>query len=134
MRSKRQKETTPIQVGDNVLLSEDNVSRRKWPQGRVEEVHLISEDELVRTVIMRVQKSILTRPAQGYIGWKENHPPHKPVMKKMVGSSCSRMLFPLRVFLFLSLDHALPSPMEDKAGRIRQAVIYSLCHPIWKGS
>ena len=63
MRSKRQKETAPIQVGDIVLVSEDNVSRRKWPLGRVEEVHL-SKNGLVRTVIVRVQKSILTRPVQ----------------------------------------------------------------------
>ena len=46
-----------------MLISEDNVSRRKWPLGRVEEVHL-SKDGLVRNVIVRVQKSILSRPVE----------------------------------------------------------------------
>ena len=36
-RNKWQKETAPIQVGDIVLVSEDSVSRRKWPLGRFEE-------------------------------------------------------------------------------------------------
>ena len=46
-----------------MLISEDNVSRGKWPPGRVEEVH-IGKDGLVRTATLRVQKSILTRPVQ----------------------------------------------------------------------
>ena len=50
-----QKETAPIQVGDIVLVSEDNVSRGNWPLGRVEEVHL-GKDGLVRTATVRVQK------------------------------------------------------------------------------
>ena len=63
VRNKWQKETAPIQVGDIVLVSEDNVSRGKWPLGRVEKVHL-GKDGLVRTATVRVQKSILTRPVQ----------------------------------------------------------------------
>ena len=43
MRSKWQKETAPIQVGDIVLVSEDKVSRGQWPLGRVEEVHFGKE-------------------------------------------------------------------------------------------
>ena len=46
-----------------MLVSEDNVSRGKWPLGRVEKVHL-GKDGLVRTATVRVQKSILTRPVQ----------------------------------------------------------------------
>ena len=63
VRNKWQKETAPTQVGDIVLVSEDNVSRGKWPLGRVEKVHL-GKDGLVRTVTVRVQKSILSRPVQ----------------------------------------------------------------------
>ena len=63
VRNKRQKETAPIQVGDIVLVSEDNVSRGKWPLGRVEKVHL-GKDGLVRAATLRVQKSILTKPVQ----------------------------------------------------------------------
>ena len=63
VRNKWQKETAPIHVGDIVLVSEDNVSRGKWPLGRVEKVHL-GKDGLVRTATVRVQKSILTRPVQ----------------------------------------------------------------------
>ena len=46
-----------------MLVSKDNVSRGKWPIGSVEEVHL-SKDGLVRNIIVRVPKSILTRPVQ----------------------------------------------------------------------
>ena len=63
VRNKWQKETAPIQVGDIVLVSEDKVSRGKWPLGRVEKFHL-GKDGLVRTATARVQKSILTRPVQ----------------------------------------------------------------------
>ena len=38
VRNKCHKEEIPIKVGDIVLVSEDNVSRGKWPLARVEEV------------------------------------------------------------------------------------------------
>ena len=38
VRNKWRKEEPPLQVGDIVLVSEDNVSRGKWPLARVTEV------------------------------------------------------------------------------------------------
>ena len=63
VRNKWQKETPPIQVGDIVLVSEDNISRGKWPLARVEKVHP-GRDGLVRTATVRVEKSTLIRPVQ----------------------------------------------------------------------
>ena len=125
VRSKRQTETAPIQVADIVLVSEDSISRKKRPLRRVEEIHL-SKDGLVRTVIVRVQKSIITRPVQRLHRLEIESAAQKPVIKKkflsMVGRSCSQMLFPLREFLFLNLDSVLSCPMEDKVGRMLQPV------------
>ena len=45
------------------MVSEDNVSRGKWPLARVEEVHH-GKDGLVRTVTARAQRSALNRPVQ----------------------------------------------------------------------
>ena len=53
----------PVQVGDIVLVSEDNVSRLKWPLGRVEKVHP-GRDGLVRTATVRTEKNIIHRPVQ----------------------------------------------------------------------
>ena len=50
VRNKWQKETPPVQVGDIVLVSEDNTSRGRWPLARVEEVHP-GKDGLVRTAV-----------------------------------------------------------------------------------
>ena len=52
-----------MQVDDIVLLIEDDVTRSKWPMGRVTKVHP-SDDELVRKVDMKVagSKTPLTRP------------------------------------------------------------------------
>ena len=44
-------------------VSEDNVSRGKWPLARVEEVHL-GRDGLVQTATVRAQRSALNRPLQ----------------------------------------------------------------------
>ena len=63
VRSKWRKEVIPIQVGDIVLVSEDNVSRMKWPLARVEEVHP-GKDSLIRTVTVRTQRGLLNRPVQ----------------------------------------------------------------------
>ena len=48
VRNKWHKEEGPIKVGDIVLVSDDKVSRGKWPLARVEEVHP-GRDNLVRT-------------------------------------------------------------------------------------
>jgi hypothetical protein len=52
-----------MQVDDIVLLIEDDVTRSKWPMGRVIKVHP-SDDELVRKVDVKVagSKTPLTRP------------------------------------------------------------------------
>ena len=52
-----------MQVDDIVLLIEDDVTRSKWPMGRVTKVHP-SDDELVRKVDVKVasSKNPLTRP------------------------------------------------------------------------
>ena len=39
VRSKWQEENPSIREGDIVLVSDDNVSRTKWPKARVEKVH-----------------------------------------------------------------------------------------------
>jgi len=63
VRNKWYKEEPPLQVGDIVLVSEDNVSRGKWPLARVAEVHP-GRDGLVRTATVRTEKSVLNRPVQ----------------------------------------------------------------------
>ena len=52
-----------MQVDDIVLLIEDDITRSKWPMGRVTKVHP-SDDELVRKVDVKVasSKNPLTRP------------------------------------------------------------------------
>ena len=62
-RNKWLKEEPPLQVGDIVLVSEDNVSRGKWPLARVTEVYH-GRDGLVRTATVRTEKSVLNRPVQ----------------------------------------------------------------------
>ena len=63
VRNKWHKEEPPLQVGDVVLVSEDNVCRGKWPLARVAEVHP-GRDGLVRTATVRTEKSVLNRPVQ----------------------------------------------------------------------
>ena len=63
MRNKWHKEELPLQVGDIVLVSEDNVSCGKWLMARVTEVHP-GHDSLVRTATVRTEKSVLNRPVQ----------------------------------------------------------------------
>ena len=63
VRNKWRKEEPPLQVGDIVLVSEDNVSRGKWPLARVTEVRP-GRDGLVRTATVRTEKSLLNRPVQ----------------------------------------------------------------------
>ena len=63
VRNKWHKEEPPLQVGDVVLVSEDNVSRGKWPLARVTQVHP-GRDGLVRTAAVRTETSVLNRPVQ----------------------------------------------------------------------
>ncbi|XP_078371406.1 uncharacterized protein LOC144655058 [Oculina patagonica] len=46
-----------------VLISDDNVSRGKWPLAIVQEVHP-GRNKLVRTATVRTEKSVLRRPVQ----------------------------------------------------------------------
>ena len=50
-----------LQVDDVILLKEEGVVRGHWPMGRVTEVQP-SEDGLVRSVFVQVDKRILKRP------------------------------------------------------------------------
>ena len=62
----RQKWTTPrknLQVGDIVLLKDENLSRNKWNMARVTEVHP-DKGNFVRSVTVKTQNGILQRPIQ----------------------------------------------------------------------
>ena len=64
VRNKWRKEEPPLQVGDIVLVSDENVSRGKWPLARVTEFHP-GRDGLVRTTTVRTEKKgVLNRPVQ----------------------------------------------------------------------
>ena len=52
-----------IKIGDVLLISEDNVSRGKWPMERVERL-VPGKDGLVRIVTLKTQKGRLRRPVQ----------------------------------------------------------------------
>ena len=56
-------EQLAIKIGDVLLISEDNVSRGKWPMGRVERL-VPGRDGPVRTVALKTQKGRLRRPVQ----------------------------------------------------------------------
>ena len=63
VRNKWVCEQPALKVGDVVLISEDNVSRGKWPVGRVERL-VPGKVGLVRTVTLKKQKGRLRRPVQ----------------------------------------------------------------------
>ena len=63
VRYKRVCEQLAIKIEDVLLISEDNVSRGKWPMGRVERL-VPGKDGLVRTVTLKIQKGRLRRPVQ----------------------------------------------------------------------
>ena len=46
-----------------MLISEDKVSRGKWPMGRVDRL-FPGKDGLIRTVILKTKKGLLRRPVQ----------------------------------------------------------------------
>ena len=50
-----------LKIEDVVLISEDKVSRGKWPMGRVDKL-LPERDGLIRTVILKTKKGLLRRP------------------------------------------------------------------------
>ena len=63
VRSIWQEENPSTREGDIVLVSDDNVSRTRWPMARVEKVHP-GKDRLERTATLRAQKAVFNRPVQ----------------------------------------------------------------------
>ena len=53
----------PIQVGGIVLVSEDKMSRGKWPLAVVKDVHT-GRDGLERTATVKTEKGTFNRPVQ----------------------------------------------------------------------
>ena len=60
VRSKWHKPARSIKVGDVVIVSNDGISRTRWPLGRVIEVHP-GDDNLVRTANIKTSKGIIQR-------------------------------------------------------------------------
>ncbi len=60
-RSKWQEKQRSVEVGDIVLLCEENTPRYLWPLARVVEVKL-GRDKLVRTVKVKTKTTTLIRP------------------------------------------------------------------------
>ena len=51
-----------FEVNDIVLILDENTPRSSWPLGRIEEVYINREDNLVRSVKLRTKSSTLLRP------------------------------------------------------------------------
>lgn len=60
-RSKWNKQTENMSVGDIVVIKQDNLAPNKWALGRVTEVHP-GQDDLVRVVTLKTQDGTLKRP------------------------------------------------------------------------
>ena len=60
VRSKWHKPARSIKVGDVVIVSNDGISRTRWPLGRVIKVHH-GDDNLVRTANIKTSKGIIQR-------------------------------------------------------------------------
>ncbi|XP_044166852.1 uncharacterized protein LOC122950905 [Acropora millepora] len=120
VRNKWRKEEPPLQVGDIVLVSEDNVSCGKWPLARVRPVR----DGLVRTATVRTEKSFLNRPVQRLhrLEIASATPQVIPEDAPLHGGEKLDTVLIVKVFLSLSLSVMLPSPKEDKVGRMLQPV------------
>ena len=56
-------EQPALKIGHVVLISEDKVSRGKWPMGRIDKL-LPGKDGLIRTVILKTRRALLRRPVQ----------------------------------------------------------------------
>ena len=60
-RAKWTKPHRSLEIGDLVLIADENVRRRKWPLGRVTEV-FHGRDQYVRLAKIQTSSTILTRP------------------------------------------------------------------------
>lgn len=61
VRQKWQRPMSNIQIGDIVLIAQENVPRGQWPLGRVREVN-VGRDGLTRSCLIKTQNSELVRP------------------------------------------------------------------------
>jgi hypothetical protein len=61
LRQKWTKSARNIEVGDVVILMDDNTPRNTWPLGRVTEA-FPGSDGLVRSVVIKTKSAVLTRP------------------------------------------------------------------------
>jgi len=59
----KMKKSNPIQVGDIVLIGQDNVKRMDWQLGRVEKL-IPGKDQHVRVAKVKTSNGILVRPVQ----------------------------------------------------------------------
>jgi len=50
-----------LQIGDVVLVADDNLPRCNWPLGRIVKT-LLEADGLVRTVEVKTANSVMSRP------------------------------------------------------------------------
>ena len=63
IRNKWKVEQPSLEIGDVVLISDDNVQRGKWPMGRIIKVHR-GKDGLICTATLQIQKGELRNPVQ----------------------------------------------------------------------
>ena len=60
-RTKWLKEDKNVEIGDLVMLQEDNVKRGSWPLGRIENIYPVS-DGVVQIVDVRTKSGVYSRP------------------------------------------------------------------------
>lgn len=98
--------------------------RGKWPLARVAEVHP-GRDGLVRTATVRTEKSVLNRPVQRLHRLEIASATPQVISKDAPvhgGEKLETNCVGSKLFLSLSLSVMLPSPIEDKVGRMLQPV------------
>ena len=61
-RSKWHKNTSPIKVGDQVIIVDQEAPRSTWERGVVVKVHESAKDHLIRSVDVKTAKAIRKRP------------------------------------------------------------------------
>ncbi|XP_058797868.1 uncharacterized protein LOC131668049 [Phymastichus coffea] len=61
-RRKWHRSTPPLKVGDIVLVVDYQAPRSSWKTGKITEVHINGDDGIVRSAVIRIGKSFLTRP------------------------------------------------------------------------
>ena len=113
-----------------MLVSEDDISRGKWPLARVTEVHP-GRDGLVRTATVRTEKSVLNKPVQRprRLEIASAAPQVIPEDAAVHGGEKRKTnCVNSKMFLSLILSVMLPCPKEDKVGRMLQPVTPARVH------